>query len=137
MTVGKINLGEYGSARPKLTQDDFEGDFTILTIATVEEVEVDDEEREGGKRKSLVMTFNETGDKSLWLNVTQLKHLIAQLGDDARKWLGQKIPVEKVKASFKGKSHDKVYVMDAEGWEDAFRSAKVKRTASTGKGGKR
>jgi len=136
MTVGKINLNDYGTSRPKLEQDDFEGDFTILTVATVEEVEVDDEEKEGGKRKSLVLTFNETGDKALWLNVTQLKHLVAQLSDDARKWLGQKIPVEKVKASFKGKTHDKVYVMDADGWDDAFKQAKVKRTAaSTGKAG--
>jgi hypothetical protein len=134
--IGKVDLNRYGTSRPKLEQDDFEGDFTIVTIATVEEAEVDDDEKEGGKRQSLVLTFNETGDKSLWLNVTQLKHLIAQMGDDARKWLGQKIPVEKVKASFKGKSFDKVYVMDADGWDNAFKAAKVKRTAaSIGKAG--
>lgn len=129
--ANKINATDFGTSRPKLTQDDFDGDYVILTIAKVETVEVDDDEQESGKRKSLVLQFQETGDKSLWLNVTMIKSLIAELGDDTDKWAGQKVPVEKYTGTFKGRDFKKVGVMVSDDWADAFKELKVKRTAST------
>jgi hypothetical protein len=125
--VGKINPTDFGTSRPKLTQTDFDGDFIILTIAAAEEVTVEDDEKESGERKSLVLTFQETGDKSLWLNVTMIKTLIAEIGDDTDKWAGQKVPVEKYTGSFKGKKFEKVGIMESP-WDEAFKDSGVRRT---------
>jgi hypothetical protein len=123
----KVDPSSYGSARPKLTQDDFDGDFIILTISSVEEVVVDDDEAEDGKRKSLVLNFEETEDKAHWLNVGQIRTLVDTCGDDSEAWVGQKVPVEKHTATFMGKKFPKVQIMAAEEWDETFKKAGVKR----------
>ncbi len=125
----KINPADFGQSRPKLEQDDFNGTFTVLTVAGVEEVNVTDDEAEDGKRRSLVMTFQETGDKSLWLNVTAIKTLCERLGDNTDKWVGQSVPVEKHTAEFRGKKFPKVRVALAEEWDDMLKQAKKARSA--------
>lgn len=122
----KRRAEDYGSSRPKLSQEDFDGDFIILTIATCDEIEVDDEEKQGGKRRSLVLTFAETGDKAIWLNVSQTKAIIEKFGDDDAAWIGQMVPVEKYTATFGTKMYPKVRIMAAEEWEQAFEDAGVK-----------
>lgn len=124
----KVDPGSYGSARPKLTQDDFDGDYIILTISQVEEVSVDDDESEDGKRKNLVLNFEETEDKAHWLNVGQIRTLVDELGDDSDAWVGQKVPVEKHTAEFKNKKYPKVRIMASEEWDATFKEAGVKRS---------
>ena len=121
--MGKVNPAEFGRQRPKLTRDDFSGDFTVLTIATAEEVKTDD-------GKSMVLTFQETGDKSLWLNVTALKTLVEKFGDNADAWKGKQVPVEKHTAEFRGEKYPKVRVALGEDWDDMFKQAKKGRAGA-------
>lgn len=133
----KVDASKFGSAAPKLMPEDLEEDAAILTIAEYDEADVDDDEAEGGKRTAAYITFEETGDKRIWLNKGMVETLIEQLGDDADKWIGQKVPVEKHEAKFKGRTYPKVRVMLSEEWDQAFKDAGVKRRpaekASSGK----
>jgi hypothetical protein len=128
----KVDTSKFGSSAPKLTPDDLEEDVAILTIDKYDEAEVDDEESDTGKRLSANLTFKETGDKVLWLNKGMAETLVDQLGDDADKWEGQKIPVEKHTAMFKGKKFPKVRVMLAEEWDKTFKAAGVRRSPRPG-----
>lgn len=123
----KVDASKFGSGAPKLLPEDLEEDAAILTIAEYDEAEVDDDDAEGGKRTAAYLTFEETGDKRIWLNKGQMESLIEQLGDDADKWIGQKVPVEKHDAKYRGQTFPKVRVMLAEDWDAAFKEAGVKR----------
>lgn len=124
----KIQSDVYGSSRPKITQDDIEdGDVGIFTIAEFDDQEVDDPETESGKRMAAFLTFEETGDKRLWLNKTQIDTLIERLGDDADKWAGQRIPLEKVTTTFKGQKYAKVAVCPAAEWDDYLKPARNRK----------
>lgn len=134
----KVDASKFGSAAPKLEPTDLEEDAAILTIAEYDEAEVDDDEAEGGKRTAAYITFEETGDKRIWLNKGMVEALIEQLGDDADKWIGAQCPVEKHDAKFKGKTFPKVRVMLSEDWPQAFKDAGVKRrNAPAASGGKK
>ncbi len=130
--MGRISADDFGSSTPKLTPDDLEADVAILTVADFETVDVDDDNAEGGKRKSATLTFEETEDRVLWLNKGMIEALIERLGDNTDKWKGQKVPVEKYTARFRGKSYPKVRVMMAEEWDDVL-APKARRTAKRGK----
>jgi hypothetical protein len=133
----KVDPSQFGSSAPKLTQEDLEEDAAILTIEKYEEVKVDDDNAEDGKRQSATLTFRETGDKVLWLNKGQVETLVEQLGDDADAWTGQKIPVEKHTATFGSKKYPKVRVMPTEEWDKAFKEAGVRRSRPAAAGAKR
>ena len=136
--MGKVSGEQFGKSRAKITPEDLEGDVAILTIASYEQMELDDAEAEGGKRTSAVLTFQETGDKVIWLNKTQVDALIARLGDESDDWAGQKVPVEKVVATFGKNKYPKVVVVgDPDEW-DAYlnnggRKKKAKAVAKVGK----
>ena len=124
----KVDASKFGSSAPKLMPEDLEEDAAILTISKYEEVMVDDDDAEGGKRQSATLKFEETGDKVIWLNKGMVEALVEQLGDDADKWAGQKIPVERHVATFGNKKFPKVRVMMAEEWDKAFKEAGVRRS---------
>lgn len=124
----KVDASKFGSSAPKLTQEDLEEDAAILTLAAYDEVSVDDDEAEGGKRQSATLRFEETGDKVLWLNKGMVETLVEQLGADADEWIGQKIPVEKYVARFNNQKYPKVRVIPSEEWDKAFREAGVRRS---------
>lgn len=123
-----INPDDFGTSTPKLEPGDLEGDAAMLTIATFEMVEVDDDEAEGGKRNAATLTFEETDDKVLWLNKGMVETLCEQLGNDEEKWAGAIIPVEKYVARFRGKKYPKVRVVPSEEWAKAFKEAGRKYT---------
>lgn len=125
--MGKVDPNRFGSSAPKLTPDDIE-DAAILTITAYDEAEVEDEESETGKRLSANLTFEETGEKVLWLNKGMVETLVEQLGDDSDDWVGSQIPVESYTAVFKGKKFPKVRVMPSEEWDKAFKEAGVRRS---------
>jgi hypothetical protein len=60
-----------------------------------------------------------------------IETLIEQLGDDADKWPGQKIPVEKHVAKFGNDKFPKVRVMPSEEWDAGFKAAGVRRKPAT------
>lgn len=131
--ANKVSAADYGSSAPKIEPDDLEDDAAILTVTTFETVMVDDEDAKDGKRKSATLKFEETGDKVLWLNKGMMETLIEQLGDDAEKWEGQKVPVEKHIATFGNKKFPKVRVMPSEEWDAAFKAAGVRRPKPSAK----
>jgi len=125
MRIG--NTEQYGSKSTKLAPEHLEGDVAILTIATVEQTEVEDEAAEGGKRPTILLTFEETGeDRVLWLNRGMIESLVERLGDETDGWTGQKIPVEKYTARYRGKSYDKVGVSPAASWDEIGAEAGVR-----------
>lgn len=128
----KVDTGKFGSSAPKLMPDDLEADVAILIVAEYDEADVEDEESETGTRHSAYLTFKETGDKRVWLNKGQAEALVEQLGDDADKWIGQKVPVERHVATFKGKKFPKVRVMLSEEWDAAFKDAGIRRVRPAG-----
>lgn len=124
----KIKSDAYGSSRPKVTQDDIEdGDVAIFTIVEFDDQEVDDAEAESGKRMAAFLTFEETGDKRLWLNKTQIDTLIEKLGDDVEKWAGQRVPLEKVETTFRGQKYQKVAVCPADEWDEYLKPARSRK----------
>jgi hypothetical protein len=128
----KVDTSKFGSSAPKLAPDDLEEDVAILTVDKYDEAEVDDEDKPGEKRLAANLTFKETGDKVLWLNKGMAETLVEQLGDDADKWEGQKIPVERHVAQFRGKKFPKVRVVLSEEWDKIFKQAGVRRTKKPG-----
>lgn len=114
----KVDPGAFGKARPKIEPDDLEDDVAVLTIAAYDQVEVDDPESPTGKRLTGCLTFQESGDKVIWLNKTQADALVERLGDDSDKWIGKQVPVEKTVTKFRGKDFPKVVIVgDPSKWD--------------------
>lgn len=132
----KVDPSKFGSSAPKLTPEDLEEDVAFVTIEKYEEVMVDDDEAEGGKRQSATLRFKETGEKVIWLNKGMVETLVEQLGDDPDAWAGQKIPVEKHTATFGNKKFPKVRVVPSEDWDKLFKEAGIRRTKRTAGAGR-
>lgn len=125
--MAKVDASEFGKSRPKLLPDDLEGDVAILTIAKFETVDLQDDEAEDGKRRSATLSFEETGDKVLWLNKTQIDALVERLGDESDDWTGKKVPVEKVVNTFGKNKYPKVVVVgDPDEWDTYLNGGKKK-----------
>lgn len=135
--MGKVDTSKFGSSAPKLMPEDLEEDVAFLTIESYEEVMVDDDEAEDGKRHSATLKFKETGDKVVWLNKGMAETLVEQLGDDSDDWKGQRIPVERHVATFGNKKFPKVRVVPGEEWEKLFKEAGIRRKPKAAASGKR
>lgn len=122
----KVNAKDFGKSRPKLEPSDLEEEAAILLLATAEQLDLDDDEMEDGKRRSLVVTFEETGEKALWLNKTQVEAVMAYYGDDTDNWIGKPIPVEKAKVKFGNDTYHKVRICAEDDWADVFKAANRK-----------
>lgn len=111
-----INLDDFGGiAGDPLKWKDLTSNFTVLTVK-----KYGTQKNQGqGRKLSAVLVFNET-DKILYLNRKQLEYIVAKCGADTDKWVGQRIPVEKVKVEFDNAMHDKIYVMAPEAWDEAI-----------------
>lgn len=116
--MSKVNPDAFGHTRPRLEPDDLEEDVAVLTIAEYEEIEVDDASTESGKRMSALLTFEETGEKVVWLNKTAITALVEYYGDDSDQWLGQPCPVESVRGTAFGKAYHKVNVVPQDAWPE-------------------
>jgi hypothetical protein len=111
-----------------LVADDFEEDVALLTIASFESAEIDDSEAPDGKRNVAMLFFEETGDKAMYLNKTQLEYLIEGLEtNDPDKWAGQQIPVEIKRGKFRGQAYEKPHVVDPDEWDDYLKPKKQRR----------
>lgn len=117
-----IDRSRFSNRRPTLDPDDIPGDKAVLTIGSVEEVELND-------RNALVLEFKEFPGRAHWLNATQIDALIEQLGNEETAWVGKRIPVEKVKVKNPRTNEKviKVYVCDPDDWEDVLKAARAKR----------
>lgn len=127
----KVRQEKYGNRSPKLTPDDLDGDFAVLTIAAFAEETFTDEE---GERVTPCLEFQEMGDKRLWVNGTQVGYLVERLGDETDAWKGQQVPVEKHVSVFRGKRYNKLWIAAPEEWDTMLAQAGVKpRRATKGK----
>lgn len=117
--MAKVDPTKHGSSRPKLSPDDLEEEVAILEITSFEEAEIEDADRPEGKRWIAMLYFEETGDKALFLNKTQIQYLIEGLGsDDSEDWIGQPVPVEVKRGRFQNQPYEKVYIVDPLEWSD-------------------
>lgn len=122
----KVSANDFGKSRPKLEPSDLLEEAAILLLATAEPLEIDDDEADSGKRHSLAVTFEETGEKTLWLNKTQVEAMVAYYGDDTDNWVGKPVPVEKAKVKFANDTYHKVRICAEDDWADVFRAANRK-----------
>jgi hypothetical protein len=124
--MGKVNEGDFSSARPKIEPEDLDGDNAVLEADGYGEEEFDDPTAQGGKRKAAYLTFVEfpaEGDADMgrvcWLNVTAIRAIIHHYGDESDDWTGNLFPVEIVSGTAFGKAYTKVQVVTpAEKWGD-------------------
>jgi hypothetical protein len=120
--MSKVDDSRYSKARPKITQEDLaDGDFTVVTIVKFDEAPGTDDA--GQKRLTPFILTEEFGDKVLWLNRTQVRHLVDRLGDESDRWVGKRVPIVKHTATFGTDSFKKVVVPDTEEWDDLLAMA--------------
>ena len=114
--MARARPGDYGKSRPKIEWDDLEEQVAVLTIAGYEQGKDD---REDPPRPFLLLTFKETGDSVLFLSKTQIEYLIKGLGtDEMDDWIGQQIPVERVRKQYGSEEYKKVWVSPPEDWAE-------------------
>lgn len=88
-----INPKEYGSGLVTLTADSLDmtsGDVVVLEVESVDPNMSFD--RDGKTQKRVAITFKGQDDPYI-LNQTSLKRMVAALGADERKWLGESVPL--------------------------------------------
>lgn len=108
--MAKVNPKEMKRQRDKLVPEDLEGGEAIaLTIASVEHVKFDD-------RKALAITFEETGEKSLWPNGTSAGYIVEVYGDEDDDWIGRPLPIMVKSGTFNGEAFTNLQVPAPELW---------------------
>lgn len=119
----RISADEFGMSVPAIGYDDLEEDVAVLTVKSAEKMKFDD------GRVSVVVRFEETGDDMVFYARAKVdvNPLIEKLGGDLKKWPGQKVPMEKVKRSYKGETHKKVGVVPAEDWDQYLKPSRRRR----------
>lgn len=125
--MAKVNVQDYSKSRPVIAPTDFPRNVTVIpfTIAKVEHTEFDSD---GEKQKRIVLVSEEHGDKVFWLNVTGIKSIVARLGDDDEKWVGQTIPLVRARTNNpqSGKQVEVLWVAamdDDDSWDAVMKSA--------------
>ncbi len=114
--MGKIRKEDFSKRRPKLTVEDLDGgDAIALLIASVEEINVDDDD---GKRKSLVLTFEESGEKVYYPNATSLGFILDAYGDESDDWVGKPLPLMRHTGTFRGERYENLQVAAPEQWNE-------------------
>jgi hypothetical protein len=121
-----INREDFSQKRPGLKAEMIGAhNRAIFTIQKVEEVEIPDNTT-NAPRKALAVTFEEFPDHAYWPNGTSIGHLIDALGNDENKWVGKRVPIEKVKANnpTTGRVQDSLWVAEAKKWDEYLKGAK-------------
>jgi hypothetical protein len=130
-----LNRDSYSQKRPGLKAEDIKARRANLTVQTVEQVELDDDNTEDGKRNALAVTFEEFPDKPYWPNGTSIGFLIDELGEDEEEWAGERIPLEKKKTTNPRTKQlqDSLWVAAPEDWAEFLREGKPGKPASNGR----
>lgn len=122
-----VDPNALGSSAPKLMPSDLDGDVAVLTISGYDTSEVDDPEKPTGKRLCAFITFEETGDKRVYLNKTMASVLVKRYGSDSGEWPGEPVVVEVYTPRMGTRSFDpKVGIAPEEEWEKYLEQAGVK-----------
>lgn len=138
--MARIIEDDGSTGRAKLDLASIRGRDVVLTIATAEQIEIEDKEQPAGVRRPIVLSFKEfpghegKDDAPVWwVNKTMRKTLIARLGNDLDRWIGQRVPYTKGKSHNPrtGETVDTLFAMNPEEWDEALKAA---RQASKRKG---
>lgn len=141
-----IDMQEFGGAKAGLKATDIgKANATVITVTDVEKVEVPDPDRDDGKRVSLILQSEEYPDRGFWLNKTGMKTLIEKFGGRPGQWIGEKVPLVKVRVNNPqtGKVQESLQVASPAEWDDvmdAFTGTTRRRAAKKApakRGGKR
>jgi hypothetical protein len=127
-----LNRKDFPEKGERLIPQDLGGkDYGVGTIDAVEDKEV------RGIGKSKYLTFEQFGEKQLFLNATMIDTLSGQLGEDLDEWIGVTVPLEvrTVTNISNGKDTRRVYICDAELWPKILKAAGAK--AIEPKGGRK
>ena len=116
--MGRVDPNAHGTARAKVEPDDLEEDVAVLTIVEYTEMEVDDPNTESGKRLAGCLTFQEMGEKVVWLNKTAITALCHYYGNESDEWVDQPCPVERVRGRAFNKDYHKVGVVPVDAWPE-------------------
>lgn len=111
-----INRNTFGGDRkPALKPDHVAGDATVVTIRRADAPKVG-----GGTR--VVLEFDEYPDHAFWLNQTKLDYVMSKLGNDTDKWIGQRVPLEKIMVNNpqSGEDTECLYVAPPQEWDSMF-----------------
>jgi hypothetical protein len=133
----KINPAEYGGQgerKPPLTPPVLgNADAAVLTIANVRA-----DITTGDGRKTALLEFSEQPDYVFWLNKTGIESLVARLGDNTDDWVGERVPLVRVRVNnpATGKMVVKYQVADAEDWDDLLAEVTRRRRGRPSKKGK-
>lgn len=135
--MGVINRGRVDDNKPSLKAAEVNGDAVVVTVRKAETPKT----KYGQK---VVCEFDEYPGYAFWLNMTMVDYSIARLGNDTDKWVGQRIPLEKIPVQNPQTKEDVIclYVMPPQEWDDAFTAydaakAKADKPAAKRSGGKR
>ncbi|MEE8177714.1 MAG: hypothetical protein V3T65_06945 [Acidobacteriota bacterium] len=92
--MGRVNPDDYGGGerQPKLTPEVVGTDRAVLTV-----MEAHTGITTGDGRKAAFLSFREFPDHVLWLNKSGITRLVEQLGENDEDWLGQLVPLVKVR----------------------------------------
>lgn len=118
-----IDMQEFGGSRLGLKVTDIgKANATVITLTDVEKVEVPDPDRDDGKRVTLVLQSDEYPDRGFWLNKTGMKTLIEKIGGRPSQWIGEKVPLVRVRVNNPqtGKVQESLQVASPAEWDDVM-----------------
>lgn len=124
-----VDMDEFGGARPALKAETIKpATATVITVEDVEKVEVNDPDRDDGKRVSLVLHSKEYPGRGFWLNKSGIKTLMEQVGPKPADWIGAKVPlvVVRVNNPRTGQVQPSLQVAGVEEWDEVLALAKKK-----------
>ena len=117
----KLDPNSFGSGEGKLGPDDIDGDTAILVVTEASEVDFDN-------GKGLKIYSEESPDVPFIVSSRKdVEILVARLGDDPDKWVGESVCVEVATRTFKGKDFIKLVVVPEVDWDDVLGIAKSPR----------
>lgn len=83
--MSRVTRQQFSKSRPTLKAEDLQGGTaTVVTIGSVEEIELDEQPK-------LVLGFDEWPEHSYFPNVTSIGNLIEILGDETDDWKGKRV----------------------------------------------
>ena len=81
-----------------------------------------------------MLFFEESGDKAMYLNKTQMEYLIEGLeSNDSDDWAGKQVPVEVKRGKFRGTPYEKPYIVDPNEWDEYLKPKKQRRKSKKAK----
>ena len=132
-----VDMDDFGGTRASLKAENIgKATATVITVTDVERVEVPDADRDDGKRVSLILHSEEYPDRGFWLNKSGIKTLIEKVGGRPADWIGEKVPLVRVRVNNprSGKVQDSLQVASPAEWDDvmdAFSGSSRRRPAKT------